>query len=178
MYPMASPLITQSWLNAADDFSLAALRGRVVLVEVFQMLCPGCVSHALPQAQKAVRQFAAKDFALIGLHSVFEHHRAQGSREALAAFAHEYRLQFPIGIDAPGDSDGVPQTMRRYTMRGTPTMLLIDREGRLRIQHFGVLEDMALGAMIMSVIAEGAAAPAQQGERGGTDCDDSGCARL
>lgn len=34
MYPMAAPLITQSWLNAADDFSLAALRGRVVLVEV------------------------------------------------------------------------------------------------------------------------------------------------
>ena len=175
MYPMAAPLITQSWLNAADDFSLAALHGRVVLVEVFQMLCPGCVSHALPQAQKAARQFSAADFALIGLHSVFEHHQAQGSRAALKAFAHEYRLNFPIAIDAAGEADGVPQTMRRYAMRGTPTLLLIDREGRLRMQHFGVLEDMALGAMIMSVIAEGATPVAAQSSEPAAGCDEAGC---
>ncbi len=175
MYPMAAPFITQSWLNAADDFSLAALRGRVVLVEVFQMLCPGCVSHALPQAQKAARHFSATDLVLIGLHSVFEHHQAQGTRAALQAFAHEYRLEFPIAIDAPGDADAVPQTMRHYAMRGTPTLLLIDREGRLRMQHFGVLEDMALGAMIMSVIAEGALAVASASSNPAAGCDELGC---
>ena len=176
MYPIASPLIVESWLNAPDHFSLESLRGRVVLIEVFQMLCPGCVSHALPQAQRAARQFAAQDLAVIGLHSVFEHHQAQGTRAALAAFAHEYRLDFPIAIDAPGPRDGVPQTMQHYGLRGTPTTLLIDREGRLRMQHFGVLEDMALGAAIMAVIAQrDVDAHAEVMPVAPFGCDASGC---
>ncbi len=175
-YPIAPALITQSWLNAADDCSLLSLRGRVVLVEVFQMLCPACVSHALPQALRAQRQFAVADLAVIGLHSVFEHHQAQGSRAALKAFAHEYRIEFPIAIDAPGDEGGVPLTMRQYAMRGTPTTLLIDRAGRLRMQHFGVLDDMALGAAIMAVVAEGSDAITHAGARPVLGCDEAGCA--
>ncbi len=178
MYPIAAPLITDSWLNAADGFSLSELRGRVVLVEVFQMLCPACVSHALPQAQRARRQFSRRQLAVIGLHSVFEHHQAQGTMTALRAFAHEYRLDFPIGLDAADPRSGIPKTMSAYAMQGTPTTLLIDREGRLCLQHFGVLDDIALGAAIMAAIAgyqpQTAAHPA--GANAG-DCSDSDCVR-
>jgi thiol-disulfide isomerase/thioredoxin len=175
---IAPPWRVQSWLHADADFSLERLRGRVVLVEVFQMLCPGCVSHALPQAQRAARQFGG-DLAVIGLHSVFEHHAAQGSRAALEAFAHEYRLDFPIAIDAPGErGDRIPQTMRRYDLRGTPTTILLDRAGRLRLQHFGTLDDMALGAAIMALIAEQDAATAAAGTIDAdaqSGCDDGVC---
>jgi hypothetical protein len=174
-YPMAPALVTQCWLNAADDFQLSALRGRVVLVEVFQMLCPACVSHTLPQAQRARRQFATADLAVIGLHSVFEHHQAQGTRSALEAFAHEYRIEFPVAIDAPGTDGGVPQTMRRYAMRGTPTTLLIDRAGRLRMQHFGVLDEMALGAAIMAVVAERDTPITLVAAEPESGCDEKGC---
>jgi thioredoxin-related protein len=44
--------------------------------------------------------------------------------------------------------------MRAYGMRGTPTMLLYDRAGQLRLHQFGHVEDMALGASIMSVLGE------------------------
>ena len=83
------------------------------------MLCPGCVSHGLPQAQRARDAFSPKDLAVVGLHTVFEHHEAQGSRAALAAFLHEYRIDFPVGIDA--QDERLPQTMRAYQMQGTPT---------------------------------------------------------
>ena len=154
----APELQTADWLNSDSPVTLDALHGKVVLIEAFQMLCPGCVSHALPQAMRVRQTFSPDDVAVIGLHTVFEHHGAQGTREALAAFLHEYKIAFPVGIDAPSSGGGPPQTMTRYAMRGTPTMILIDREGRLRKQKFGGEEDLVLGAEIMSLLCEGAGA--------------------
>ena len=154
----APELQTTEWLNSDNPVTLEALRGKVVLIEAFQMLCPGCVSHALPQAMRVRQTFSPDDVAVIGLHTVFEHHAAQGTREALAAFLHEYKIAFPVGIDAPSSGGGPPKTMTRYAMRGTPTMILIDREGRLRKQKFGGEEDLVLGAEIMSLLRDGAGA--------------------
>ena len=39
------------WLNTEQSMSLADLRGQVALIHAFQMLCPGCVMHAIPQAR-------------------------------------------------------------------------------------------------------------------------------
>jgi len=156
----APPLITSDWLNAPPNFGLAALRGRVVVMEAFQMLCPGCVRHGLPLAQQVVQSFDPNEVAVIGLHTVFEHHAAQGTRVALEAFAHEYRLTFPIGMDAPDPAGPIPQTMQAYAMQGTPTLVLIDRLGKLRMQHFGQMEEMKLGAIIMSLVLEGITSPA------------------
>jgi hypothetical protein len=150
---LAPALQVSGWLNAPADFGLEQLRCRVVVLEAFQMLCPGCVSHGLPQAQRIIDGFNANDVAVVGLHTVFEHHAAQGTRVALEAFAHEYRLTFPIGIDMH-DTHGVPQTMNAYRMQGTPTLILIDRHGRLRMQHFGRLDDLRVGAAVASLIAE------------------------
>jgi hypothetical protein len=125
-----------------------------VLLEAFQMLCPGCVSHALPQARRIAEHFTAHGVSVIGLHSVFEHHDAQGSREALAAFLHEYRIGFPVAMDAPARGDGIPQTMAAYAMQGTPTSVLIDRTGRIRRQSFGPVPDLVLGAAIGALLNE------------------------
>lgn len=143
-----------TWLNTDSPLTLADLRGRVVLIEAFQMLCPACVSHALPQAQRAARLFAATDLVVIGLHTVFEHHEAQGSRAALAAFLHENRIAFPVAIDRPLDGNPLPATMSAYAMKGTPTLILVDREGYLRKQMFGTVEDMVLAAEIMALVIE------------------------
>ena len=146
----------REWLNTDAPLSLQSLRGKVVLLEAFQMLCPGCVSHGIPQAQRARQAFPEDALAVVGLHTVFEHHEAQGSAAALKAFLHENRVRFPVGIDAHADGDPIPLTMRAYAMQGTPTLLLYDRGGRLRLQRFGSIEDMALGAAIATLLAESA----------------------
>ena len=177
----ARPLETSAWLNTDTPITLEGLRGKVVLLEAFQMLCPGCVSHALPQAMRARHLFSEDDVAVIGLHTVFEHHDAQGSREALAAFLHEYRIPFPVGVDARSDHGGPPRTMTAYGMQGTPTTILIDREGYLRKQKFGQSEDMMLGAEIMALLREGPAAEKGRHEataaaaRANEGCTDEGC---
>lgn len=141
------------WFNTPAPISLHGLRGRPVFAVAFQMLCPGCVSQGLPQAQRVASMFADTDLAVIGLHTVFEHHEAQGSHAALAAFLHEYRIKFPVGLDAPAEGGGPPRTMRLYGMRGTPTTLLFDRAGTLRLHQFGHLDDMRVGAAIATVLS-------------------------
>jgi peroxiredoxin len=150
----APPIEAASWINADAPIALDALRGRVVLLHAFQMLCPGCVLHGLPQTQRAA-QLARDDLVVLGLHSVFEHHDAM-TPAALAAFAHEFRLRFPIAIDAHRDGDPVPATMRAYALQGTPSTLLVDRAGRLRLRHFGALDDLALGMALGGLLAESA----------------------
>lgn len=143
----APALQVSTWLEVRGaPPSLDALRGKPVLVIAFQMLCPGCVQHALPQIGRVRAVFGADRLAVLGLHTVFEHHAAN-SAATLAAFAHEYRLGFPVGIDEADPGGGaVPRTMAAYGMRGTPTLLLIDAAGRLRRQTFGHVEDLVLGA--------------------------------
>ena len=45
------------WFNSEAPPTLAGLKGKVVVLHTFQMLCPGCVAHGLPQAQKVHRLF-------------------------------------------------------------------------------------------------------------------------
>jgi len=151
--PVVAPEIAVSrWFNTPVPLSLAALRGRPVLLHAFQMLCPGCVAHGTPQAEKAHRLFGDRDLQVIGLHTVFEHHEAM-SPVALKAFIHEYRLTMPIGVDEPGSGRPIPVTMGRYQMRGTPTSILIGRDGAVLHHGFGQEDDMALGARLAAAIS-------------------------
>lgn len=140
------------WFNTPEPLTLAKLRGRVVMVCAFQMLCPGCVSEGLPQAKRVAQLFRREDVEVVGLHTVFEHHEAMRP-VALRAFLHEYRIAFPVGVDEP-DGAGLPRTMRAYGMEGTPTTLLIDRQGDLRRRVLGHLPDLQLGAEIMALMKE------------------------
>lgn len=149
---IAPELQVSQWLNTSEPITLAALRGKVVVIEAFQMLCPGCVHHGIPQVQRIAAYFNPAQVAVLGLHTVFENHEVMGP-EALKVFVHENRLGFPIGIDQP-QGRGLPLTMQAYDMQGTPTLLVIDRNGRLRHHEFGQVSDLAIGAAIGALIAE------------------------
>ncbi|MEO7243956.1 MAG: TlpA disulfide reductase family protein [Rubrivivax sp.] len=142
------------WLNTPQPIHLESLRGRVVVVHAFQMLCPACVSLSLPQALRIHESFDEQDVTVLGLHTVFEHHAVM-TTDALRVFAHEYRLRFPIGVDDASPQDPLPHTMRAYGLRGTPSLLLFDRQGHLRLNHFGHLDDLRVGALIGQLQAEG-----------------------
>lgn len=165
------------WFNTERPLRLADLRGQVVLVEAFQMLCPGCVSHALPLARKIHQSLADSGVAVIGLHTVFEHHAAM-QPHALEAFLYEYRLTFPVGVDAPSDDGPLPRTMAAWNLQGTPSLLLFDRAGRLRTRHFGAIEELPLGVALGQLLAEGPAAQpaADSAGEGEGACADGACA--
>lgn len=145
-------LQVSEWFNTDQDITVASLRGKVVVLEAFQMLCPGCVLHAIPLAQKVQKTFPESAVQVIGLHTVFEHHAAM-TPVSLKAFLHEYRITFPVGVDVAGDT-ALPKTMEAFQMRGTPSLLLFDTSGKLRAHHFGDVSELALGAEIATLLGE------------------------
>jgi len=150
-FPQAPELMVSEWFNTKAPLSLADLKGRVVVIEAFQMLCPGCVSHGLPQIQKVYETFSKDNVAVLGLHTVFEHHAAM-TPVSLKAFIHEYRLAFPVGVDQEG-AGPIPKTMEAYGFQGTPSLVIIDQRGRLRAHHFGHVSDMQVAAEIATLLA-------------------------
>ena len=149
----APELAVSQWFNTKEPLTLAGLLGQVVLLHAFQMLCPGCTAHSTPQTERAHQMFGRMGLQVIGLHTVFEHHEAM-TPVSLAAYIHEYRLTFPIGVDQPGTGTPMPLTMERYAMRGTPSAVLIGRDGKIRHHGFGQEDDMALGARIAMALAD------------------------
>src|ERR1700729_337194 len=153
----APELLVDKWFNTDHPLTLSGLRGRVVVLAAFQVLCPNSIASGVPQARKIYETFAPSDVTVIGMHTTFEHHEAF-SGALLKAFIQEYRLKFPIALDQPNPAGPIPHTMERYQMRGTPSLVLIDRHGMVRKHAFGAVDDLRIGAEIGALTQEAASA--------------------
>jgi hypothetical protein len=153
----APELLVERWFNTDQPLTLAGLRGRVVVIAAFQVLCPNSIACGVPQARKIHETFAPSDVTVIGVHTTFEHHDAFNGA-VLKAFIHEYRLKFPIALDQSNPAGPIPHTMERYQMRGTPSLVLIDRHGMVRKHAFGAVDDLRIGAEIGALTQETASA--------------------
>jgi len=145
-------LITAQFYNAPEAPTLEKLKGKVVVLVGFQMLCPGSLRHALPQAERLARAFNADEVAVVGLHMVFENHKDM-TPSLLEPFLKSEHISIPILVDAANGA-GIPRTMEAYGMQGTPALLLFDRQGRLRRHYLGAVDDVRLGAEIMALCME------------------------
>jgi peroxiredoxin len=150
---LAPELQVSQWLNSTHPLTLQQLRGQVVVLHAFQMLCPGCVAHGIPQALRIHEAFSDAGVVVIGLHTVFEHHAVMNAA-ALRVFLHEYRVPFAVAIDAPAETGAIPKTMMAYGFNGTPSLVLLDHLGRVRLHHFGQIDDLTLGALLGRLLAE------------------------
>jgi hypothetical protein len=143
-------LEVSGWCSTAAPLTMAELRGCVVLICAFQMLCEGCVTYALPQAQRVYDAYSREDVVVLGLHTVFESHGRMGD-EALRRFLLESGYTFPVAVDAPGLL-WTPRTMEKLGLQGTPSLVLVDRAGRRRMQKLGHVADEVLWREICALV--------------------------
>ncbi|MEG7521492.1 MAG: redoxin domain-containing protein [Chromatiales bacterium] len=72
------------WING-DGTTLAALKGKVVVIDFFQLWCPGCNSFSVPLMARWEQQFAdeitAGNLVMLSIHTVFEGHDYQVRHE-------------------------------------------------------------------------------------------------
>jgi hypothetical protein len=68
---MPPPLSLMQWVQG-DSVSLQGLIGQVVLIEVFQVNCPGCFLYSLPQAIDLHNRYASQGLAVLGIATAFE----------------------------------------------------------------------------------------------------------
>lgn len=124
----APPLAVDEWVRGKPA-TLDELKGKVVLLDVFQIICPGC-HKAHPEIVRMQKQYKDKGFEVLGLAVAFELHYAQ-TPEKIRRYVNEKAYPYPVALDK-----GLIETFRRYGARGTPYTALIDRQGRIRYLDF------------------------------------------
>jgi hypothetical protein len=177
-------------------------RGNVVLIEVFQVNCPGCFLYSIPEVIDIYRRYRDKGLTVLGLATAFEDFdknnldnlqklvsTGEVVGETYRAFNNTgqirdgsklpYKIPFPVAMDmlvkqsvslthskvmdfieanipsfrsyAEKDRQVLIQRVKQYlkskeysaktfdeyALRGTPSVILVDRKGVLRGTYFG-----------------------------------------
>ena len=177
-------------------------KDHIVLVEVFQVNCPGCFLYGIPEAINIYQKYHSEGVTVLGLATAFEDFDKNTvenlellaktgetigeTKKALSQYGRAvegskipYKIPFPLGMDLLTEESGnvssekitdfiksqLPdfdsqpeeyksqiiqrvkeyfkskdysaQTFDTYSLRGTPSIILVDRKGILRDVSFG-----------------------------------------
>jgi thiol-disulfide isomerase/thioredoxin len=197
----APNLQVTTWVQGKPT-NISNEKGNVVLVEVFQVNCPGCFLYSIPETIDIYRKYKDKGLTVLGLATAFEDfdknnlenlqkllstgevigetYRAFGSTGQLKDQNKlPYKIPFPVAMDMLVKHSGIlteskirdfieaniptfrsypekdrqiliervkqylhskqysAKTFEEYALRGTPSVILIDRTGILRGTYFG-----------------------------------------
>jgi len=138
---------TQKWFNTSGGrpLTLAGLRGHVVLVDFWTYSCINCI-RTLPYLNAWYAKYAAKGFAIIGVHTPefpFEH-----SASNVAQAIQQNEIRYPVV------QDNNYTTWSAYNNQYWPAEYLIDARGRIRLADFGEGNYAAKERAIRSLLAE------------------------
>ena len=201
-----APLLQVSEWVQGEPCVFDQLSGRVVLVEVFQVNCPGCFLYALPQAIDLYQRYSDQGLSVFGVATAFEDfdknnlenltrliekgevvgetHRMLSQQGKLIADRLPFRIPFPVAMDrlqkrqaditqdeiAAFINQRIPnfeqqtetwqqkirqqvehyfqsltyhaETFELFDLKGTPSHILVDKQGLLRDCGFGTHPDL------------------------------------
>jgi thiol-disulfide isomerase/thioredoxin len=201
-----APLLSLSEWVQGKPVNFDRLSGRVVLVEVFQVNCPGCFLYALPQAVDLYQRYSDQGLSVLGVATAFEDYdknnlenltrlikngevvgetlRALNRQGKLIAGRLPYRIPFPVAMDRLQKrqvdvtqneietfiNQRIPdfeqqtevyqqkirqqvehyfqsltyhaETFELFDLQGTPSYILVDKQGLLRDCAFGAHPDL------------------------------------
>lgn len=118
---------------AGDSTSLALLRGKVVVLNIWATWCAPCRAE-VPYLESIFQKYAGQQVQVIGV-SV----DARGEQDKIAAFAEEFAMTYPIWLDP---DERVNST---FLAIGVPSTYVIDRRGVLVWKHLGTLRPTTPG---------------------------------
>jgi len=192
-------------------------KDHIVLLEVFQVNCPGCFMHSIPEAIEIYNKYKDEGVRVLGIATAFEDYDKNTienlkmlvetgevvgeTQKALSMHGKlqegnklSFKIPFPLGMDnltkVSGEIDKdqimkfiyaqIPEfdsqpedyrnqiiqrvkdhfkskeytaeTFEKFSLQGTPSIILIDRKGILRDVSFG--QTGHLDSMIQKLIAE------------------------
>ena len=193
-------------------------KDHITLVDVFQVNCPGCFMHSIPEAINIYNKYKDEGVRVLGIATAFEDFDKNTlgnlkmlaetgevigeTQKALSMYGKlqegnklSYKIPFPLGMDKLTKTDGeisqnkilefihgqIPEfdskpedyknqiiqrvkdhmmskeysaeTFEKFSLQGTPSIILVDRKGILRDISFG--QSGNLEAMIQKLIKEG-----------------------
>jgi len=211
-----APLLSLSDWAQGEPLNFDRLLGRVVLIEVFQVNCPGCFLYALPQAIDLYQRYSDHGLSVLGVATAFEDFdknnlenlthlikngdvvgetlRVLSQQGKLIAGRLPFRIPFPVAMDRLQKrqrdvtqneienfiNQRIPdfeqqtetyqqkirqqiqhyfqsltyhaETFELFDLKGTPSHILVDKQGLLRDCAFGTHTD--LEARVLELLQE------------------------
>lgn len=125
--PAFSHTAPADWLNS-PPLTWAALRGKVVLIDVWTFDCWNCY-RSIPWLHTLEEEFPAKDFTIVGVHT------PELPQEYVLANVKAKLQEFKINHPVMLDNDYSYWTA--LNIRYWPSFYLVDRQGRVRGRYVG-----------------------------------------
>jgi len=125
---LAAPeFATGDWINS-EPLTLGSLRGRVVLVEFWTFGCYNC-RNTLPSVKDWDTRYRDQGLTIVGVHSpeFDDEKKLENVRREVSS----------LGIHYPVVTDNDYATWKAYNVEAWPTIVVLDKLGRVRWRHIG-----------------------------------------
>ncbi|HTY53741.1 MAG TPA: TlpA disulfide reductase family protein [Candidatus Binataceae bacterium] len=137
----ATPALVVQELNG-QDFDIAKLRGKVVIINFWATWCPPCRKE-IPALDAFYKRYHAKGVELIGL-------SADRSRDRSAVIKMMQSVDYPVAMldDATVNGFGTPSVL--------PTTYIVDARGivRSKLTDTEVVTEQSLAKMVLPLLPE------------------------
>jgi peroxiredoxin len=125
--------------QAGPGFALQGLDGNTysldellqkgpVVAAFFKISCPVC-QFTFPFLQRLYERYGGDDVTFLGI--------SQDDAKATAGFAREYKITFPMALDA---KEKEYPASNAYGLTSVPTIFLIDPEGTVQVSSMGFVK--------------------------------------
>ena len=118
----APPPLSLERIAGREEVTLRGLSGRVVVLDFWATWCSPCRA-IMPALDDLYRRHRAAGLSVVGM--------SPESLDVIRAHAQNSPVEYTIARDVGG-------TMQAYGVRGIPTMVVLDRRGRVRDVMVGV----------------------------------------
>ncbi len=128
-------------LDAAPT-SLAALRGKPVLLTFWATSCPGCIEE-IPLLSELHKAYAARGLQVIGVAMNYD------PEAHVRALRDRLKVPYPLALDKDGAVSAAMGTVRL-----TPTTFLLDPQGQVVYQKIGIFDLDKVKGLIEGMLAK------------------------
>ena len=129
-------------LLGGGQVTLSALRGKVVIVNLWASWCPPCRAE-MPAIEKIYQAYKGQGLEVLAINATF-----QDSEPDAATFVQHFGLTFPIPLDRTG---GVSN---RYLLRALPSTYFIDRRGIVQFVAIGAMNEALIQSKVEELVQE------------------------
>jgi len=136
---LGKPVKLQFTAVDGRSVDLAALKGKVVLIDFWATWCRPCVGE-VPDVKKTYDQFHAKGFEIVGI-------SLDKDKDKLTQFVADHQMEWPQFFDGLYWQN---KYARQFGIESIPAMWLIDKKGALR----NVNARADLGGEVQKLLAE------------------------
>ncbi|PJB96160.1 MAG: TlpA family protein disulfide reductase [Nitrospirae bacterium CG_4_9_14_0_8_um_filter_70_14] len=136
--PVAVPSLELTDLDG-HPVSLAALKGKVVIIDFWATWCPPC-REAIPDLIDLKKQYGGQGLEVVGISL------DDNAERILPRFVHDFGINYPVVI-------GSEEVAAAFGgILGLPTTFIVDRAGMVRSHFMGYIDRQRMEAAVTGLL--------------------------